>query len=397
VAVYLRWRQGVYDSPDQPGAGGAGQYGIRGHAGQTDTPGMDEQSRFRGCLLAGAVGDALGAAVEFMSLSRICANFGVSGIRDFAEYSGRKGAITDDTQMVLFTAEGLIRGLVQERHQASGDYSVTTANAYQRWLLTQGECNQNGLDPLDPEPGWLYGVKELHARRAPGQTCRAALREATELGQPAVNDSKGCGGIVRVAPAGLFATSIEESFDLGCRLAALTHGHTTGWLAGGALAAMISALQRGDSLPEAINIALQCLAQRPAHAEVTAALEQALDLVRDDSDQDLAIAQLGKGWFAEEALAIATYCALVAPDIREGLIMAVNHDGDSDSTGAIAGNLLGVMWGEQGIPAPWLKRLELRKVITEVADDLLACRQWSIGPDAEENFDRQVWQKYPGY
>ena len=100
----------------------------------------------------------------------------------------------------------------------------------------------------------------------------------------------------------------------------------------------------------------------------------------------------------EEALAVGTYCALTARNFSEGVIMAVNHDGDSDSTGAIAGNLLGLIWGEEEIPTSWLKRLELRKVITKVADDLYACREWSIGPHAEsEDFSKQVWARYPGH
>lgn len=60
----------------------------------------------RGSLLGGAVGDALGAAVEFQSLAEIRSRFGPAGILDYAPAFGRLGAITDDTQMTLFTAEG---------------------------------------------------------------------------------------------------------------------------------------------------------------------------------------------------------------------------------------------------------------------------------------------------
>ncbi len=360
-------------------------------------PEIDSQSRFRGCLLGGAVGDALGAPVEFMSLSRICKHFGIEGIRDYEECCGRKGAITDETQMSLFTAEGLLRALVQERHTGTANYSEVMANAYQRWLLTQDEKNAHGLDPLVHETGWLYGVKTLHAQRAPGRTSRAALRDATELGVPAPNDSKGSGGVMRIAPVGLFAESIEESFELGCEIAALTHGHPTGYLAGGAMAVIITAVRQGATLTEAIDVALDCLELKPDHQEIVTALELADDLAYEGIDSDTAIAQLGGGWLAKESLAIAVYCALVAPSFSDGVIMAVNHDGDSDTTGALAGNLLGVIWGEQGIPAPWLKQLELRKVITEVADDLHACRQWSIGPGAVSAvFSKQIWSKYPG-
>jgi ADP-ribosylglycohydrolase len=287
---------------------------------------------------------------------------------------------------------------VRERHRGATSYGSVTAAAYQRWLLTQGDRNNAGLGPLDPETGWLYTIKELHSQRAPGITCLSALRNASEMGIPASNDSKGCGGVMRVAPVGLFTVTVQESFELGCELAALTHGHPTGWLASGAFAAMITVLRQDASLPEAVNVALECLAQQPAHQETIAALQMAVELAAAGGDCHAAIGQLGEGWIAEEALAIAIYCALVAPNFEEGVVMAVNHDGDSDSTGAIAGNLLGLVGGEQCLPQKWLEGLELREVITELADDLFDCRQWSIGMYADnEGFNNRIWEKYPGY
>jgi ADP-ribosylglycohydrolase len=398
VAPYLRLRQRVYGFREHVRSEPKDEPETSMPAAVMEKPDMDSLSRFRGCLLGGAVGDALGAPVEFMSLSRICKHHGIGGIRDFTDFHGRKGTITDETQMTLFTAEGLIRGLVQERQDGSANYGKVIANAYQRWLRTQGEINAHGLDPLAPDPGWLYGLRELHAQRAPGRTSRAALRGATALGQPAPNDGKGSGGVMRVAAVGLFAETIEESFDLGCQVAALTHGHPTGWLAGGALAVMITTLRQGGSLPDAIDAALDCLELKPGHEEVMDALEMADDLAYEGIDPDMAITQLGTGWLAHEALAIATFCALTAQSFSDGIIMAVNHDGDSDTTGALTGNLLGVIWGEQGIPAPWLKQLELSKVIAEVAKDLHDCRKWSIGAGAaNEVFNKQIWAKYPGF
>jgi ADP-ribosylglycohydrolase len=399
VAAYLRWRRGSYGSRHSVSREPARTIETLEHvAPRGGEPGMDAQHQYRGCLLGGAVGDALGAPVEFMSLSRICKHFGFGGIRDFAEFGGRKGAVTDETQMSLFTAEGLIRAVVRERHEGAPEYAKVMANAYQRWLRTQGVSNVHGLDPLVPDPGWLYGVKDLHAMRAPGRTSRAALRSVAVLGKPAENDSSGCGGVMRVAPVGLFANDIEESFELGCQIAGLTHGHPTGWLAGGAFAVMITAIRQGASLPDALNTALDCLEYKDGNEALLDALELADDLASEGSDSDTAIAQLGRGWMADEALSIAVYCALRATNFSDGVIMAVNHNGDSDTTAALTGNLLGVIWGEQGIPAQWLKQLELRKVITEVADDLFACRQWSIGPGVgDQELSKRIWAKYPGY
>ena len=65
------------------------------------------------------------------------------------------------------------------------------------------------------------------------------------------------------------------------------------------------------------------------------------------------------------------------PNFVPGLLLAVNHGGDSDSTGSIAGNLLGLIHGRNGIPEEWLQQLELRDVIERIAQD-----PWShFGPE----------------
>jgi ADP-ribosylglycohydrolase len=94
-----------------------------------------------------------------------------------------------------------------------------------------------------------------------------------------------------------------------------------------------------------------------------------------------ALRELGKGFVAEEALAMGLYCALGANDFEDGIILAVNHSGDSDSTGAITGNLLGSSAGVEAIPERWLAPLELRSTIEAIADDLAAFPEWHLrGP-----------------
>jgi len=356
------------------------------------------QNNFRGCLLGGAVGDVLGAPVEFMTRQAIIDSHGPRGIENYVSAYGRVGAITDDTQMTLFTAEGLIRGLVRERHKGITTYPGVTANAYLRWLHTQGSNNSYGLDPFLDEPGWLYSKAALHNCRAPGSTCLSALRNMDSLGERAVNNSKGCGGVMRVAPVGLFVQDVGQAFSLGCELAAITHGHPTGFLAAGVLAAVIAGLREGDSLDDAIQSAKNLLVREQDYEETLTTLDLAQKLAADGTEPVDAIAQLGGGWIAEEALAISVYCALIAKNFREAIVMAVNHSGDSDSTGAITGNLLGVIGGEDIIPAEWLEPLELRGVIVELANDLHDCGGWDIGMGAEDqDFDDYIWKKYPGF
>jgi len=362
------------------------------------------QARFVGCLLGGAVGDALGAPVEFMKRTEILRHFGPKGITLYAPAYGGIGLITDDTQMTLFTAEGLIRAWVRGCMKGITTYSGVTAHAYLRWLRTQGERPTCDIDFGSDEPGWLFQQRELHHRRAPGNTCLAALRAMGSLGEPARNNSKGCGGVMRVAPVGLFAwrlgqqESPQDAFRLGTELAALTHGHPTGALAGGVLAVLILALTDGASLSEALIASKSILCAERGHEETLRAIEMAETLAASGEAHEVAIAQLGQGWVAEEALAISIYCALVARNFKHGVILAVNHDGDSDSTGSITGNLLGAMLGVKAIPSEWVEPLELREVITTVAEDLYAFKDWDIGEYSENaGMNQRVWQKYPGF
>lgn len=321
-------------------------------------------NRSLGCLLGGAVGDALGAPVEFSSRPQIIRQFGVSGIRDFAIAYGRVGAITDDTQMTLFTAEGCLRAVTSNFAAGSEDALTTMRRAYMRWLLTQGV---NG-DAQIERTGWLIEQRELFSHRAPGNTCLSALRR--EGGEK--NDSKGCGGIMRVAPCGIIHTGDPaRAFERGLAAAKLTHGHPTGYLSAAVFAAIIAELMVGKPLIESIQTSRTILIRSHAHQETLVALDAAVHLAAANEQPEAAIPALGEGWIAEEALAISVYCALTASNLEEGIVTAVNITGDSDSTGAIAGNLLGAMAGAAVIPQRWLAQLELRDVIETVAQDLI--------------------------
>ena len=320
--------------------------------------------RVRGCLLAGACGDALGAPVEFLSLMAIRRRYGPAGITAFDAAYGRIGAVTDDTQMSLWTAEGLLRAAVQRAVTGSADPVAAVHAAYLRWLVTQGDRPAQGqLAPaLD---GWLVGVRGLWSRRAPGGTCLGALRASPGLGVAAVNASKGCGGVMRNAPAGLIGA--VDPFRLGAELAGLSHGHPTGRLAAGHLSALVAGLVDGLPLPEALDRADEALAAWLGHEEIAAAVATARALA-GRGDADAVPAELGQGWVAEEALAIALWCVLAAPDPQRALVLAVNHDGDGDSTGSIAGQILGALHGPGWLPAAWLEQVpEIERLAADLA------------------------------
>jgi ADP-ribosylglycohydrolase len=346
---------------------------------------MPQPTRYTGCLLGGAVGDALGAPVEFDSLATIRARTGPAGVREYAPAYGRVGAITDDTQMTLFTAEGLLRagGARGERPDRAAVVS-SVHRSYLRWFLTQGMSPPGGVDAAALRTGWLFSLSSLHSARAPGNTCLGALRtgRAGAVDAP-LNRSKGCGGVMRAAPVGLLGhhnTLGLGVFRLGCDVAALTHGHPSGYLAAGVLAHLVASLRDGATLPEAIPAALAVLREFAGHEECLAAVQAAVDLAASGVPSAERVERLGGGWVGEEALAIGLYCALAAPALGDALPLAVTHSGDGDSTGAIAGNLLGVLLGEGAIPARWLAPLELQDEIRTVAEDLY--ERFGAEPDA---------------
>ena len=329
--------------------------------------------RFRGCLIGGAAGDALGYAVEFKGEASIFQRYGQRGITEY-ELTQGKALISDDTQMTLFTAAGLLA------HRARNSKDLPTAlvnDSYLDWLVTQ-----NGRYPLKPGRyvSWLMGEGDLFCPRAPGNTCLAALREGGggTIGEP-INDSKGCGGVMRAAPAGLYyAGEAGRSADaalLGAQVSALTHGHSLAWLPGAALAQIVYEVARGETVAAAAAHALDAIdALWPEvghRAGFRALMEKAAGLAEEGRDDLQAIHALGEGWVGDEALAIALYCALkYEDDIDRALIASVNHKGDSDSTGAIAGNIVGARVGLSGIPAKYTEKLELKETILTVADDL---------------------------
>jgi len=288
--------------------------------------------------------------------------------------------------MTLFTAEGLIRAAVRGRLRGVCDPPSVVHHAYLRWRATQDNSPNPAVGvKLD---GRLVGDRRLWRQRAPGLTCLGALRQNTVLGNPATNDSKGCGTVMRDAPWGLAHTDPQRAFEDAATAARTTHGHPSAAYASGALAAIIVLLVQGESLPDAVNVVVNEQLRTSDAFEVRGCLQLALAL-SETVDWHARLGEIGDGWVAEEALGIAVLCALGGEHSEAAIVAAVNHSGDSDSTGAICGNLVGVMRGVHGLPSRWLDKLELRDVIERIAADLTA----SVARD----FDAETYSRdYPG-
>ena len=175
---------------------------------------------------------------------------------------------------------------------------------------------------------------------------------------------------MRAAPAGLVTDDPVEAYRLGRDLAALTHGHPSGWIAAGAFAAIICELIKGSDPAQAVQTGLLLVESEEAGNEVAEALRHAIAISEQTEMTVIDVEELGQGWTAEEALAISVACFLTDLEPQEQFLLAVNHSGDSDSTGSILGNLIGANKGIQAIPLQWCEDLELVSVIESVAGAL---------------------------
>lgn len=368
---------------------------------------MKHLDRYRGCLVGGAAGDALGYAVEFLDEGTIFGRFGDSGITEY-ELVGGMARISDDTQMTLFTANGLLLGTTRGMTRGiKGTYPSYVACCYKDWLRTQEE--EYPIDMEEPYAyTWLVNLPELFSRRAPGNTCLSAIRAGAHgtIEEP-INGSKGCGGVMRVAPAGLYfepgSRPNAELDRIGAEVAAITHGHELGYIPAATLTHIIRRLAHEDvAVGEAVASALVATERLFADARelpaFMALMRRAVALSQEGVGDLDAIRALGEGWVAEETLAIAVYCALRHSDDFEGAIVAaVNHGGDSDSTGAVAGNIVGAHVGLSGIPDRFVESLELRDTIIEMADDLYNdCQISEYGEHEDKVWEsKYIYRTYP--
>ena len=342
------------------------------------------QDRIRGSLIGGAIGDALGYPVEFIySFGEIQKRYGERGITRLDtrqhwledEEQAGKAVVSDDTQMTLFTANGLLNA---KKQGISPKYGL--CRAYIEWYLTQiGKKSPKYKDC------WISDMPELNHRRAPGNTCMSSLDDIYR-GKDPMNNSKGCGGVMRIAPIPLYAAvqnrmSIDEADLLAAEAAEITHQHPLGYISAALMSHVIYRLALDieptqERLERYImeGVATTRKQYQTYHNDIermAELAERAIYLLNNGKTDLENIGHLGEGWTGEEALAIALFCALKHFDsFEDAMIAAVNHGGDSDSTGAVTGNILGAAIGYEAIPQYYKDDLEMHNLILHMADDL---------------------------
>lgn len=348
-----------------------------------------------GCMVGGAVGDALGYAVEFDEYDDIVRRYGERGITRYELNENGVAEISDDTQMSLFTASGILLGMTRGYMQGiTGRLDDYCRKTYVDWLHTQEWRSRSAK--VDSH-SWLMDVPELYSQRAPGTTCLMALR-SLEGGVEANNKSCGCGGVMRTAPVALLCSLHDYAQGdllycdmIAAEVARITHKHPLGFIPSAILNDILMQILKDDKgegrqLDHYVEQALKRLPEitseedggqkygelwPKAIAKQTGLIRKALDLARSDVGDHIAIESIGGGWTGQEALAIALYSAAKHWDsFGDAVVNCVNHSGDSDSTGAICGNIMGCRLGRSAIPSYFTENLELLDVIEEIAGDI---------------------------
>lgn len=343
---------------------------------------MTGQEMFRGALLGEACGDALGYPLAELSVGNIERKFGPYGLRTLVRtrQTGKLAPVTDNTQLALATVDGLLWADAKKLDYMEGIY-----RGCMRWFYSQ-----TGEEPRRGQRTWmrrqphekefcLVREKFMHARRNPEVgLLKAFSMELRGTVKTKVNESSGSDVLSRAIPIGLlYGGDEKEAFELGIKAGALSHSEPVAYYAAGALAALIACLTAGISLPKSIERMHGLLDKvHKADSIVTllgAAEQQAAShpAGKEGAWEHIdAIASLGMGETADEALAIAVYCALAVDDPMDSIIVAANHDGKSHTTAAIAGAIQGVRFGPSFLPAYWTDALEGKRMAEALADKL---------------------------
>jgi ADP-ribosylglycohydrolase len=348
--------------------------------------------RILAALEGAALGDAFGWALEDADPAVWLGRDPTGNVlRGLVPVGGREGLAGDGTQQLLFVAEGLLRA-----HNASTasrgavDPVPHVHAALLRWLGTQ-----RGAGPPPRPDGWLVGQPALHARRARSAPTRQALASGLcGRRERAVNNFVESGPALRGLVAGVAAappsTAGWRPWDLGCDLAAVTHGNPRVHVAAGTVAVLSAALVAGVDWESALDATWAALADAgEPGAALSAALDRALEQADLGDPGPARLSQFGDGRDPESALAIALYCVAVSPP-GDAVGLAVLHAGAADRTGALAGGLAGARWGAPAVP-PEAARLELAPLVRQVARDLF--EHFAHGPFFEPS--EADWSRYP--
>jgi ADP-ribosylglycohydrolase len=329
------------------------------------------RSRLVAVFLGGALGDAVGAPLEFADSPEIERRFGIELFSTKFQFDN--GQITDDTQMTLWVAEGLVRAHQRKLTQGIPSVEVAVRDALLRWYVTQEPGEKKNLRVADS--GCLLDVEKLRGKRSPDNQNLSSLgdllhRKGWRTTPAELSVSQSPGALMRSAPYIVF-TDVEECYEYAIRGALITHQDPVSTLAAGFYAALLHGLIRDLPWQESFARAFALAKTENCSNEKVAEIAALGEGVSSRPN----VTELGGGWTAMSALRIAIHVFLAsqkpeAEDIRTTLFLGAAHSGKSDTVAALVGQMLGASCGFGALPAEWLERLELRGLIESIASDL---------------------------
>ena len=293
------------------------------------------RDRYRGALVGSAVGDALGATVEFMSRAEIARQYGQ--LRDIVGGGWLdlpKGEVTDDTQMARCIARSLA-----ERGTFDGD---DIAARFVEWYRSNprdiGNTTRDALVRLANGVPWPEAGQQTHEKMRP--------RDASN------------GSVMRCAPVALFAgADSAANARYSADSSRITHANPLCIAVCVALNTGIAALLT-DPEADALAATIGATDDETVRAALRAAPAQTAD-------------SLDAGGYVLATLQSSYWALLTHETLEDAIVAAVNLGQDADTTGAVAGALAGARWGYSEIPSRWLDVLRGREELVTLADQLL--------------------------
>lgn len=272
------------------------------------------EDRARGALVGLAIGDALGAPVEFEPPDRITGRRGeLFAMPGGGPFGWAPGEFTDDTQMALILAGHLVRGPLDQD---------ALAREFAAWATP----------PATADVGMQ--TRRVLSAVAAGQAWRVAIQQLDE-------EAAGNGSLMRTAPAALAGESLDTVISVARRQSEITHPNRWCVDACAVFSAAIRLTIESGSLPE-----LQEVAELASEPEVRDAIESAMG----------SGAPLMTG-FVLHTLTAALWAVYGAAKFDDAVWRAVSRGGDADTVGAIAGSLAGAHWGRGAIDSDLVGRL----------------------------------------
>lgn len=300
---------------------------------------MKEVERYRGSFLGLAVGDALGAAVEFMAPGSFPP---VNNLIGGGPFDLPAGAWTDDTSMALCLAESLLE--------------------------------RGGFDPRDQMERYLAWYRRGHLSSTGvcfdiGNTVQEALEKFAGSGEPFCGSnhphSAGNGSLMRLAPVPLFyATKPRKAIHKAAESSRTTHGAKEAVDACYYMAGLLVGAVGGFSKEEILSAEFAPIPDLWREVKLSSKISE----IASGSFKRRNPPQIRGTGYVVDCLEAALWAFYHGDNFREGVLLAVNLGDDADTTAAVYGQLAGAYYGEAGIPAEWLAKLIKGELIKDYAE-----------------------------